>query len=396
MDDQIDPRNIQPLAPNPYSAPTLKHSPCCYDVIIVGAGLHGCATALNLVQRKQRVLLLEKQSAGRGASGVNAGGVRRLNRAPAEIPLSLAAMELWHRIEKIVDHDCGFRASGQIKIAENDADMRKLEERARLTHSLGYSHEELIDAREMRRWVPAVSRHCVGALVSRRDGFAEPYWTSRAFCAKAVQVGATLIEYSPVTAIERKHHVWRVRCGETTYEAPIVVNCAGAWGDRIAAMVGDTIPLRAEAPTMMVTKRISHFLDPVVGLASRKLSFKQMPNGCVVIGGGYRSRLDMTTEHTVIDFKELMISGQTVTDVFPLMQDVPVVRCWAGIEGIMPDQIPLIGPSPSAPGIFHAFGFSAHGFQLGPIVGKIMADLVTDGSTEFPIEPFRADRFASE
>lgn len=161
-------------------------------------------------------------------------------------------------------------------------------------------------------------------------------------------------------------------------------------------MVGDTIPLRAEAPTMMVTKRISHFLDPVVGLASRKLSFKQMPNGCVVIGGGYRSRLDMTTEHTVIDFKELMISGQTVTDVFPLMQDVPVVRCWAGIEGIMPDQIPLIGPSPSAPGIFHAFGFSAHGFQLGPIVGKIMADLVTDGSTEFPIKPFRADRFASE
>ncbi len=163
MDDQIDPKNIQPLAPNPYSAPTLKHSPCCYDVIIVGAGLHGCATALNLVQRKQRVLLLEKKSAGRGASGVNAGGVRRLNRAPAEIPLSLAAMELWHRIEKIVDHDCGFRASGQIKIAENDADMRKLEERARLTHSLGYSHEELIDAREMR----TLGAGCLTALCGR-------------------------------------------------------------------------------------------------------------------------------------------------------------------------------------------------------------------------------------
>ena len=108
-----------------------------YDVIVVGAGLQGCATALNLVQRKQRVLLLEKKTAGRGASGVNAGGVRRLNRDPAEIPLSLAAMELWHRIEKIVDHDCGFRPSGQIKIAENDADMRKLEARAELANSLG-------------------------------------------------------------------------------------------------------------------------------------------------------------------------------------------------------------------------------------------------------------------
>ena len=243
--------------------------------------------------------------------------------------------------------------------------------------------------------VPAVAQHCVGALVSHRDGFAEPYWTTRAFCAKAIQLGATLVEYSLVAAIERKQDVWRIICGETVYEAEMVVNCAGAWGDRIASMVGDTIPLQAEAPTMMVTNRVSHFLDPVVGLASRKLSFKQMPNGSVVIGGGHRSRLDMTTERTIIDFKELMISAETVTDVFPLMQNVPVVRSWAGIEGIMPDQIPVIGPSPSAPGIFHAFGFSAHGFQLGPIVGKIMADLITEGRTEFSIEPFRADRFTS-
>ncbi len=384
------------MAPISTNNKPLVSNASAYDVIVIGAGLQGCATALNLVQRKQQVLLLEKKTAGRGASGVNAGGVRRLNRDPAEIPLSLAAMELWHRIEKIVDYDCGFRPSGQIKIAENDADMRKLEARAKLAHNLGYTHEELVDAGEMRRLVPAAAGHCVGALVSRRDGFAEPYRTTRAFCAKAVQLGATLIEHSPVTAIERKHHLWRVRCGDTAYEAPIVVNSSGAWGNRIAAMIGDTIPLQAEAPTMMVTQRVSRFLDPVVGLASRKLSFKQMPNGSVVIGGGHRSRLDMTTERIVIDFRKLMISAQTVTDVFPFMESVPVVRCWAGIEGIMPDQIPVIGPSPSAPGIFHAFGFSAHGFQLGPIVGKIMADLVTEGRTEFSIEPFRADRFTSE
>jgi sarcosine oxidase subunit beta len=248
----------------------------------------------------------------------------------------------------------------------------------------------------MRRLVPAVAGHCVGALVSRRDGFAEPYWTTRAFCAKAVQLGATLMEHSSVTAIERKPHLWRVRCGETVYEAAIVVNCSGAWGDSIAAMIGDRILLQAEAPTMMVTQRVSHFLNSVVGLASRKLLFKQMPNGSVVIGGSHRSRLVMTTERTIIDFKKLMISAQTVIDVFPIMQSVPVIRCWEGIEGIIPDQFPVIGRSPSAPGIFYAFGFSAHGFQLGPVVGKIMADLVTEGRTEFPIEAFRADRFTSE
>ena len=179
----------------------------------------------------------------------------------------------------------------------------------------------------MRRLVPAVAGHCVGALVSRRDGFAEPYWTTRAFCAKAVQLGATLMEHSSVTAIERKHHLWRVRCGETVYEAAIVVNCSGAWGDSIAAMIGDTILLQAEAPTMMVTQRVSHFLNSVVGLASRKLLFKQMPNGSVVIGVSHRSRLVMTTERTIIDFKKLMISAQTVIDVFPIMQSVSVIRC---------------------------------------------------------------------
>ena len=59
----------------------------------------------------------------------------------------------------------------------------------------------------------------------------------------------------------------------------------------------------------------------------------------------------------------------------------------------MPDQIPVIGPSTSAPGVWHAFGFSAHGFQLGPIVGRIMADLVIEGDTPFPMDPFRVDRF---
>jgi sarcosine oxidase subunit beta len=144
---------------------------------------------------------------------------------------------------------------------------------------------------------------------------------------------------------------------------------------------------------MMVTARMPPFLEPVVGLASRKLSFKQMPNGTVVIVGGHRSRLDMQQERTVIDFEELRISAQTVTSLFPMMKNVPVIRCWAGIEGMMPDQLPVIGPSPNSSGIFHAFGFCAHGFQLGPVIGRIMADLVQLGRSSLPLEPFRADRF---
>lgn len=364
-----------------------------YDAIIIGAGIQGSSTALNLSLRKHRVLLLDKSHSGRGASGVNAGGVRRLFRAPEEVPLSMESMELWHALERQVGCNCGFKVSGQVKIAEDEPDMRKLEQRAGLMNSLGYSHEELIDAAELRRLVPLAAAHCVGGLISRGDGYAEPYLTTRAILSAALRDGCELRENSPVTALEQSGSTWRVRCSENIFEAPTVVNCAGAWGDRIARMVGDQVPLKPEAPTMMVTARVPYFLDPVVGLTSRKLSFKQMPNGSLVIGGGHRSMLDMQAETTTINFKELRISAQTVTSLFPALKNVPIVRSWAGIEGMMPDQLPVISPSPNASGLFHAFGFSAHGFQLGPIVGKIMADLVQFGKCSLPIEPFRVDRF---
>ena len=79
--------------------------------------------------------------------------------------------------------------------------------------------------------------------------------------------------------------------------------------------------------------------------------------------------------------------------LFPQLGDVRVVRFWAGIEGVMPDGVPVIGPSAKAPDAYHAFGFSAHGFQLAPVVGQILADLVCNGRTDMPIAPFRIDRF---
>ena len=139
------------------------------DVIVIGAGLHGCSAALHLARRGRRVLVIEKNTAGRHASGVNAGGVRRLGRHPAEIPLSVASLELWHRIRELVDDDCGFQATGHIKLAESADDMAILEERASQVRCLGFEHEEMVDQAEARRLVPAAAPHITGGLISRRD-----------------------------------------------------------------------------------------------------------------------------------------------------------------------------------------------------------------------------------
>ena len=125
----------------------------------------------------------------------------------------------------------------------------------------------------------------------------------------------------------------------------------------------------------------------------RPLSFKQFDNGTVVIGGGLRCGADASKRHAMVDLSTMPKSAKTVIDLFPHLRDVTIARAWTGIEGFMPDEIPVISPSAQTENLVHAFGFSAHGFELSPIVGCIVADLVTQGSSSLPISAFRVDRF---
>ncbi len=365
------------------------------DAIVVGGGLHGLSTALYLARAGLRPLVLEKDYPGRHASGVNAGGVRRLGRHLAEIPLSVAAMDLWHRIEDLVDDPCGFAACGQIKVAESQAELETLRDRAEQVRSIGHDHEEIIDAAELRDRVPAIARHCPGAMICRADGAAEPFRTVTAFRRKAESLGARVLTGATARRVARRDGIWTVESAAGTFEAPILINAAGAWSGEIARQLGEPVPIEAIAPMLMITERTEPFLEPVLGAEGRTLSFKQFGNGTVLIGGGHRGTADPDGNRSSVALAGLRISAQTVMALFPLLRGVRVNRFWSGIEGLMPDAIPVIGPSATEAGAFHCFGFSAHGFQLAPITGRIMAELVVEGRATLPIEAFRITRFNS-
>ena len=145
---------------------------------------------------------------------------------------------------------------------------------------------------------------------------------------------------------------------------------------------------------LMITSRVAPFIAPVIILRGRKLSFKQLANGTVLIGGGYQGRADRDTNATQIDWRNLSQSARTVWELFAPMRGAQIVRAWAGIEARMPDDIPVLGPSATAQGVYHQFGFCGHGFQLGPGVGALMAELIATGRTNLPIAPFSISRFA--
>ena len=159
------------------------------DTIVIGAGLHGCSAALHMAMRGMKVLVLEKDRVGRHASSSNAGGVRRLGRALPEVPLSVASAKIWQNIEELVDRDCGFVSTYQVKLALTDNHMRELNDRAAKVRAMGFDHEEIIDQQTLREIAPAVSTECIGGMAVKGDGFANPFQTMQAFHKKCEQLG---------------------------------------------------------------------------------------------------------------------------------------------------------------------------------------------------------------
>lgn len=369
------------------------------DVLIVGGGLHGCSLALFLARLGVNVTIIERDYVGRHASGVNAGGVRLLNRAIAEVSLSMFSMDWWDRIEELVDDTCDFQRTTGIRVAETERDLDTLNDRVEMMKVNGFEHEILIGQQELWEMAPALSRHCLGALMSARDGSASPFRTVTAFRRAAERCGVAIREGVSATVLERAGHPGHAHTvlsadGER-FQAPVVVNCCGAWSGNLVAQCGEHVPLKPVGLMLMVTDRRPFLLSQVVGSASRPLSFKQMKNGTIVIGGTLRTEAYPNEGRTDIEVMALAKSARTVRDLFPAMGGASIVRAWGGIEGETPDHLPIIGCSSTVEGVYHAFGFSAHGFQLAPAVGQVLAELIVKGKPPLSIDAFSISRFDS-
>lgn len=363
-----------------------------YDVAVIGGGLHGLSAALHLSRAGKKVVVIERHWVGRHASGATAAGVRTLNRDRRELDLSLEAMEMWPQLDKLVGDDCGFHAGGQICVAEHPDAMHELEAHVAALQRDGYTHEDIIDLKELKRWLPYLSDHCQGASIARSNGAADPHRALRAFRQSAQEAGAVIVEQCGVTALESSSNGWTLVTNQGNWSAPVVINAAGAWSARIAAMVGDVIPLSTKSSMMMVSERLQPFITSVVSIKGRSLSFKQSDQGTLVIGGGLQGVPDLDKETSNARMGVLARGAQAACDLFPVVRDMRIVRVWAGLEAKTNDLLPVIDASPNAPGIFHAFGFSGHGFQLVPVVGAVVTDLVLHGTTSRPIAHLSAKR----
>ncbi|HUN45816.1 MAG TPA: FAD-binding oxidoreductase [Stellaceae bacterium] len=363
------------------------------DVAIVGGGTAGCSAALQLRRHGLSVCVLEKGLVGSQASGVNFGGVRQQGRHFAELPLARRAREIWSRLKSIVGTDCEFVPSGHIKLARSQADMEELERYARSAGELGLSLQ-LIGRNRVMAEYPWLGEGVVGLSLASEDGQANPRLVAPAFGRAARAAGAEIREGTRVMNAAHNGRRFQIRC-ETGLEvnAGFLVNTAGAWAGEIAQRFREPVPISTIAPNMMVTEPLPHFMTRSIGVCGGDVYLRQVQRGNVVFGGG-GGWVDLGQERARPLAQPSMLATEKALALVPALRGALVIRTWTGIEGQMPDLIPVIGFSRTTPNLVHAFGFSGHGFQLGPVIGIIIDELIRTGRSESPLDPFDIGRFA--
>jgi sarcosine oxidase subunit beta len=361
------------------------------DVAIIGGGIAGCAAAARLCNEGFRLVLLERGRCGAGASGVNFGGVRQQGRHLAELPLARRARPLWDTLSSRLGEDVEFVASGHVKLARSDADMAELERYAR--DAAGYGLRlELLGRAAVQSQLPWLGAGVVGASLCAEDGHANPRLVGPAYARLARRLGADVREHAPVLDAARDGEGFVVRSEALEVRSRVLVNCAGAAAGRFASAFGEEVPLAPLVPNMLVSEPLPFFIDRSVGVCGGGFYLRQIARGNVILGGGdgwcdaEGLRARPLTASSLASMREALA-------LVPGLAGSHIIRTWTGVDGEMPDRIPVLGWSATTPNLVHAFGFSGHGFQLGPVVGDVIAELVTQGRSTSPLAPFAIERF---
>ncbi|NDW06609.1 NAD(P)/FAD-dependent oxidoreductase [Jiella pacifica] len=367
------------------------------DVIVIGGGLMGTAASFFLARRGVKVTLIERGRVGTGATVASFGNVRRTGRYLPQLPLAHRSRALWGEAERMLGRDVEFRATGHLRLVFDEKgreDMRRFIEAAR---PWNFEPEE-IGQNELRARFPGIGPDAIGGSFAETDGNGNPRLICPAFAAAAQKLGATILEEQEVLDVARTGSGFSVTTSTGRFEAEVLLNTAGAWGAKIAARFGETVPIEARGPQMGVTEPLPYRIAPVVGMwaAGRPNGYlRQVERGNIVFGGGaVRTHVDLErTRYATADPARLPRQLASLLPLLPALADVSVIRTWSGVEGYVADDLPVMGPSATTPGLYHAFGFCGHGFQLGPGVGDVMAELIATGRTETPIADFDIARF---
>ncbi|MDO6788306.1 FAD-dependent oxidoreductase [Cobetia marina] len=369
-----------------------------YDVVIIGGGGHGLATAYYLAKYHgiTNIAVLEKAYLGSGNTARNTAVIRSNYLTPEGVRFYSESVRMFQGLSNEFDYNIMYSERGQLTLAHTDSTVRAFRQRAEVNTHFG-GRTEMLDRQQIRELVPTLNMdpghlpvmaglwHIDGAT-ARHDAVAWGY------AKEAAKRGVEIHQLTEVQdLVVEGGKIRAVKTNRGTVQCGCVVQAVAGHSSVLASKAGFTMPIISYPLQAMVTQPFKPFLDPLVSSSALHCYVQQTSRGEVVFGGG-SDPYPLYNTRSTLDLKESLIAA--ALEMFPFLSQARLMRQWAGTTDMTPDYSPIMGESPVENYYLDA-GWGTWGFKATPICGKTMAELVASGGkTPDLIAPFALERFA--
>ena len=373
------------------------------DVLIIGAGIMGCATAYFAARAGLSVTVLERELPVSGSTSRCEGNILVSDKELGpELELTNYSLDIWRGELAEFGHFWEFEAKGGIIVASRESSLASLERFSSSQRAFGIRSQRL-DVETLREFEPLVTECALGAAYYPDDCQVQPILAASTFLRLARGLGAELVTRAPVTALLRSgDRVVGARTPQGDFNAAHVVNTTGAWAGSIGELAGVRVPVLPRRGFVLVTEplppRVHHkvyaaeYVDNV-GSADAGLQASPVvegtPAGTILIGSS-RERVGFDS---TVSAAALRTIAQNAIDLFPFLARTRMLRHYHGFRPYCPDHLPIVGHDPRAPGLWHAAGHEGAGIGLSAGTGKLLAQALSGAEPDLSLHAFRPERF---
>lgn len=364
------------------------------DVVIIGAGITGLSAAFWLAKAGAKVVVLDKGRVAAEASSRATGFLSLRGEQPMESPLAAEAEKLWETLDQELGYPTEWKQKGRLWVASNEAEWAEMQNTFQHFSKTAIPFE-LIDSKQCREIVPSLNEGIVGGIHTRRSGHGNPQRTSQAFAWAFQDLGGVILENTPAIGIETSGgKVTAVKTPTGTIFTDVIVNCAGPQVAKIAKMVDIEIPIATVRLESMVTAPLPPLFD--VAMVGNGLSLRQTQRGNIHFNGGPHEWIDVVLDKDPAKPNTPIVRNiaRRLAELMPSISNIQLLRCWAGVVEVTPDQVTILERLNSPDGFIIATT-SGHGFGMAPSVGVAIRDLALTGKTTMPVESLGLSRFSN-
>ena len=342
------------------------------DIAIIGGGINGASTALELAKNGLKVTLLDKHSICKGASGVNAGTLTMHMTRAQLIPYAKKGWELWMSTNKWLSKDIDVEKRNGLCLAFTEDEEKLLNERSKIRKEYG-ADIEIISKKEALRIDPNINKNIKCAAFCAMDGYVSANQTGYAYSKALKEHNVKILENFEVTEIEFSENNYTIlsKTGEKLISKKLIL-ATGVHLNKALELLNIKVNIKCLPQQLIVSERMPRVMDTVITVANGKLSLKQFKNGTVLIGGGWPGIGSAEENFTATKSENLIGNMRLACHAIPKLKRSRVARVWLGLEAETDDAMPIIGELPDFNNAY-IIGSIHSGYTSGPYMGKLLA-----------------------